>query len=308
MSLQLHENSITFGKYKGLTLKELLRDRKYCKWLIDQKWFQQQYEFLYNRIICHKPETYFIPEIFLNQTNIDNFVVNYKYFNFLPFDELKIELSENEKICYEYYIKIIESIKSRLQENIDDCAINPYDIKTPSSWLIKFEKKYNISRDIFKEFLVAHDLPTITTIIENVKKQGNIEYKTNKSYKIAQTNSKEQEKFWENLLKQYYLEDIYVQYKYLNCFFDFLNIKTNTVYECKLSLKDFDKDQYNKYSSIMNTYNIVYLIGYDCIMCMKNKIIYTTNTEKYLSIISKEFKIKGINNIEEYFKKFILKY
>jgi len=301
MSLQIEENSITFGKYKGLTLKELLRDRKYCKWLTEQKWFQHQYEFLYNRIVSHKPETYFISEKFLNKTNIDSFVVSYKYFNFLPFAQVKLELTETEKICYEYYINIINSIKSKLQENIDNCVINPYDIKTPSSWLIKFEKKYNISRDILKEFLIAHNLPTITTIIEDVKKQGNIEYKTNKSYKIAQTNSKEQEKFWENLLKNYYSEHIYVQYKYLNCFFDFLNIKTNTLYECKLSLKDFDKDQYNKYSSIMNTYNIIYLIGYDCIMCMKNKVIYTTNIEKY-NIISKEFKIKGINNINEYFK------
>jgi len=307
MSLQLDENSITFGKYKGLTLKELLRDRKYCKWLLEQKWFQQQYEFLYNKIKQHKPETYFIPEKFLSQQSIPNFVDDYKYFNFLPLNELKIELTENEKICYKYYTKIIDTIKSKLQENISDCVSNPYDVKTPSSWLIKFEKKYSISRDIFKEFLIANDLPTITSIIEDVKKQGNIEYKTNKSYKIAQTNSKEQEKFWENLLKQYYSEDIYVQYKYLNCFFDFLNIKTNTLYECKLSLKDFDKDQYNKYSSIMNTYNIIYLIGYDCVLCMKNKILYTTNTEKYrnyfFSIDSNDFKIKGINNINEYFTK-----
>ena len=40
----ISEDSINFGKYKNLTIKELLKDRKYCKWLLEQDWFSQQYE------------------------------------------------------------------------------------------------------------------------------------------------------------------------------------------------------------------------------------------------------------------------
>ena len=78
-----------------------------------------------------------------------------------------------------------------------------------------------------------------------------------------------------------YGEDIGTQFKYKNCIFDFIYIKTNTIYECKLSLKDFNEDQHNKYLITLNIYNIIYLIGTDCIIDISNKKLYTNNHDKY---------------------------
>ena len=39
-------NSINFGKYKGDILENMLKDRKYCNWLIGEDWFQKNYEYL----------------------------------------------------------------------------------------------------------------------------------------------------------------------------------------------------------------------------------------------------------------------
>ena len=41
--MELEVDSITFGKYKNGTLKDVLKDRKYCEWLVKQKWFQENY-------------------------------------------------------------------------------------------------------------------------------------------------------------------------------------------------------------------------------------------------------------------------
>jgi len=48
-------------------------------------------------------------------------------------------------------------------------------------------------------------------------------------------------------VKEKYGEEIGTQFKYHNCIFDFINISTNTIYECKLGLKDFNEDQHDKY-------------------------------------------------------------
>ena len=72
-----------------------------------------------------------------------------------------------------------------------------------------------------------------------------------------------------------------------NCIFDFLNISTNTIYECKLNIKDFNEEQYKKYLIILNKYKIIYLIDRDCIIDIDNKIIYTEDTTKYMLYISK---------------------
>ena len=32
-----------------------------------------------------------------------------------------------------------------------------------------------------------------------------------------------------------------------NCIFDFINIATNTIFECKLNIKDFNDEQFKKY-------------------------------------------------------------
>jgi hypothetical protein len=43
---ELNLNLFTFGIHNGKELKEVLRDRKYCKWLLEQNWFSEKYEYL----------------------------------------------------------------------------------------------------------------------------------------------------------------------------------------------------------------------------------------------------------------------
>ena len=46
----LSPDTITFGKYKNGTLQQLLKDRSYCTWLLQQEWFQTNYEYFHNRV------------------------------------------------------------------------------------------------------------------------------------------------------------------------------------------------------------------------------------------------------------------
>lgn len=311
----LNEDTITFGKYKDLTLSKMLRDRKYCTWLLEQEWFSKQYEYLYNRVKNYNPRICFVGkphyEIKL-ATSVEDFLANYEYFHLCPQEDLKLELDSNEKTCYNFYLKTIESLRQKIISNYES-GENPYDIKAPSSWLKKFEEKYAIPRDIFKEFLSAYDLPNVPYIVEDIKKVGGIEYKGAKSFIIAKEKSLIQEKFWENFLKTKYGEDIGTQYKFRNCFFDFIHIKTNTLYECKLGMKDFNEDQHNKYLTTLGYFSIIYLIGHDCIVNLKDQTIYTTDPDKYagyfLSLkdpnkfeeMVRNFPIIEIGNLEEYF-------
>jgi hypothetical protein len=310
----LNEDTITFGKYKDLTLTQMLRDRKYCTWLLEQDWFPKQYEYLYNRVKSHNPLCFFVTkphhEIKLG-CSVEEFVKNYEYFHLCPFEDLKISLNSNEETCYKFYLKTIESLKEKITNA--EIGSNPFDIKAPTSWLKKFEEKHAIPRDIFKEFLAAYDLPNIPYIVEDIKKVGGIEYKGAKSFIIAKEKSLVQEKFWEDILKARYGEDIGTQYKFRNCFFDFIRIKTNTLYECKLGLKDFNEDQHNKYVTTLGSFSMVYLIGQNCIIDLKDQTIYTTNPDAYagyfLSLkdpskfddLVKNFPIIEINSVEEYF-------
>lgn len=309
----LNEDSITFGKFKGLTLKEMLRDRSYCKWLLDQDWFQKQYEYLYNRVKEHLSQNPFLTnKTFSLNPNMDvkEFLNSYPYFHLPKTSELSITLSENEKKCYDAYLSIISSLKDQIGNDF----INPYDIKTPKSWLQKFETNTKLSRDILKEFLNAYNLPNITTIIEDIKKMGNIEYKGAKSFKIAKIKSLEQEAFWEAILKKIYGEEITVQHKFENCMFDFLRPSSRTLYECKLGLKDFNTDQYRKYdTALKHAYEIIYLISRDCIIDLKRKKIYTIDPSSYhayfmfvkkptkLDELIKNFEIVRLESIEQYF-------
>jgi hypothetical protein len=159
---------------------------------------------------------------------------------------------------------------------------NAFDIKAPTNWLNKFEKDCGIPRTEFKDFINAYGLPNIPYIIEDIKKEGGIEYKGAKSFLIAKARSEEQEKYWEQILKSKYGENIGTQFKYEKCIFDFINIITNTIFECKLSLKDFNEEQHIKYKLTLNKYRIIYLISRDCVIDMERGKIYTTNKDYYL--------------------------
>ena len=310
--MTLENDSITFGKYKGLTLSRVLRDRSYCKWLIQQEWFQTNYEFLYNRVIEYNPQSYFL-KLSTSEGEREDFLTTYEYFNLTPIEELQIQLSSVDMECYKYYILIISEIKDKIYQRIENEEENIWDIKAPSNWLKRFEKDTGIPRTDFKDFIDSYELLNIPYIIERIKKEGGVEYNGAKSFKIAKARSEAQELWWEEILKSRYGESLGTQFKYEKCIFDFINISTKTIFECKLGLKDFDESQYNKYRTALKEYRIIYLISTDCVIDIQKKMIYTSNIENYLlsnldikdpnwfhSLI-KEFKIVKINDLPSLF-------
>jgi len=90
-------------------------------------------------------------------------------------------------------------------------------------------------------------------------------------------------------------------------------IKTNTLYECKLGIKDFNEEQYKKYLATLGNFSMVYLIGQDCIIDLKKETIFTTRPEyyqKYFSslttpskfdLLVQNFCIIELSDISEYF-------
>lgn len=269
---ELTKDSINFGKYKGSNLQAVLKDRKYCIWLLEQEWFKTQYEYLYNQVKNHKPLEAFIKKYEMK----GDFIHDYKFFNLVP--PCEVELNETDKKCYEFYFGVIQALKNK----IDFGKENPYDIKAPTSWLKQFESGTGLSREIFKEFINSNELVNITSIVEDIKKVGNIEYKGAKSFLIAKEKSLSQEKFWEDMLKAKYGDEIDSQYKLEKCFFDFIRINSKLLYECKLGLKDFNEEQYRKYMLTLDKqYFLIYLIDRDCIIDMKERVVYTTDVEKY---------------------------
>ena len=281
---ELNLDTITFGKYKNGTLRQVLRDRSYCTWLLKQDWFKTNYEYLHNRVQEYEPLPYFLLDVLTDAcVPVDEltFEEKYKFFNLCPVEDLTLPLSNEDKKCYEYYIRMVEELKDRISERVDTCEENPYNIKAPCKWLQRFEKQCELKRSVFKDFINSHELPNIPTIVERIKKEGGIEYKGAQSFNIAKKRSLEQEAYWDNILKEKYGEDICSQYKYNKCIFDFININTNTIFEAKLGLKDFHLEQYNKYRIALEKYRIIYLIGYDAVINMEEKVIYTTNVDKY---------------------------
>jgi hypothetical protein len=268
----LDNETITFGKYKGKSLEFILKDRSYCKWLVKQDWFKNSYEYLFNRVNEYDPLIYFF-----NNPKGDTFLETYEYFNLK--ENIELNLSDNEKKSYEFYSDMINLLKNKIKnrENED----NIYDIKAPVKWLLTFEKKYSLKREVFKEFLSSYGLLNIPYILERIKKEGGLEYKGAQSFKIAKSRSEKQEKWWEEILKEKYGENIGTQFKYENCIFDFLNISTNTIFECKLGLKDFNEEQHTKYKLILDKFRIIYLISNDCVINLERKCVYTNNPDKY---------------------------
>lgn len=276
--MELNINLITVGKYKDKYLEDMLKDRSYCKWIVQQDWFKESYEYLYNKVKEYDPKVYFYNE----KETITNFIEDYKYFNFTPVDELKITLTESELLCYTFYLNTIEELKTKIKVRMTKKDDNIYDITAPSKWLQKFENETGLKREEFKTFINSYELPNITSILEDIKTTGGIVYKGSQSFKIAKKRSTEQEKYWENILKEKYKDLLGTQFKYENCIFDFINISTNTIYECKLNLKDFNEEQYNKYLLTLDKYNIVYLIGTDCVIDMDLETICTNDLLKYI--------------------------
>jgi hypothetical protein len=276
--MSLDYDLITFGKYKDKTLSDVLKDRNYCSWLQKQDWFQTSYEFLYNRIKEYKPKTYFIKDY---NGESKEFIYCYTYFNLIATENLKINLTESEMTCYNYYLALINDLKNKITERIETCKPNFFDIKAPVRWLKRFETDTEISREDFKIFLASYELPNIPYIVEDIKREGGIEYKGAQSFNIAKRNSLKQEKWWEELLKRRYGEDLGAQFKFEKCIFDFINISTSTIFECKLNLKDFNEEQHKKYLLTLNKYRIIYLIGNDTVINIEKSIIFTKNKGKY---------------------------
>jgi hypothetical protein len=272
----LSNESITFGKFKGLHVADVLKDRNYCSWLLKQEWFEVSYEYLYNRVNKYDPKVYFLLE-----PREGDFLESYQYFNLTPVNDIKLSLTDVEIICYTYYLKMIDKLKEKIITRIENNKDNPYNIKAPVKWLQKFEQECNTTRDEFKIFINSYELPNIPYITEAIKKEGGIEYKGAQSFNIAKKRSVEQEGWWEDILKKQYGENLGTQFKYEKCIFDFLNISTNTIFECKLGLKDFNEEQHSKYVLTMNEYRIIYLIDRDCVIDMQRQIIYTLSPERY---------------------------
>jgi len=281
---KLSTETITFGKYKDKTLSQLLRDRKYCAWLLQQEWFRTNYEYLYNRVINHKPINYFLVK---PRDDATHFLDRYKFFNLKTLENVeKLNiLDDTEKKCYAHYLDSIAKFRDKIATRVEEFKANPFDIKAPTKWLQEFEMKVGIPRDNYKEFLAAYELPTIPHIIEDIKKEGGIEYLGLKTFLIAKQNSENQENWWYDVMKEKYGENVCSQYKYKNCFFDFLNISLNTIFECKLGLKDFNSEQYRKYLLALEEYKIIYLIGRDAVIDLSSRVIFTTNVTKYVGYI-----------------------
>jgi len=301
--VELKNDTITFGKYKNKTLSDVLKDRSYCKWLIKQEWFVNNYSYLFNRIREYEPLSYFIYSL---DKDKNNFLHQYEFFRLKTLDDVNLNLTETEKKCYEYYTELVNDIKRKINSRIESEQDNPYDIKAPTKWLQKFEKEYEIDRSLFKYFLSSYELPNLPYIIERVKKEGGIDYKGAQSFNIAKKRSIVQEKWWEEILKFRYGEDISIQFKYENCIFDFLNISTSTIFECKLGLNDFNEEQHKKYKVTLDKYRIIYLISDDCVIELGRKAIFTTNPHKYSAYLSRIDSKNNITYLDELIKDFIV--
>lgn len=300
----LSTETITFGKYKNGTLNQILKDRSYCEWLKKQDWFFTNYEYLYNRVKEYDPSNHFVNTITTNQ-NV-SFIESYKYFRLIPLEELKLptgDLTDDEKKCYLFYIKTINDLKNKIIDR-QSTSLNIYDIKAPVKWLQNFEKNYGLNRSIFKNFIDSYGLPNITYIVEDIKKEGGLEYKGAKSFIIAKKRSEDQETFWEKILKEKYGENIGTQFQYENCIFDFINIHTNTIFECKLGVKDWNEKQHKKYMLTLNKYKIIYLISYDCIINMEKGEIYTLEKNKYEEYLLHIPNMKKSSKFDNFIEKF----
>lgn len=280
--MELTQTTFTVGKYKGQHLERVLKDRSYCRWLIKQEWFKTGYEYLHNRIADYDPTVYFLKRGEGGEGGEGEFVDTYKYFNLVPPGEVEVDLTDDERTCYAYYVDTVDNLRARIREREANGDENIYAVKAPVKWLQKFEQESELPRSAFKDFMTSYDLPNITYIVEDIKKEGGIEYKGAKSFLIAKERSEKQEAYWEEILKKAYDEDLGTQYKYKDCCFDFICIPSKTIFECKLGFKDLLTEQYKKYRIALCEYKIVYLIGYSILVSISEGKIYTTDVQSVI--------------------------
>lgn len=321
MSDLLKQDIINFGKYNGKNIIHLLKDRDYSRWFISQQDLCNKYTYIYNKIKDYNPLTYFLksPITIPPLPKASEFLEKYPYFNLKSIKEVQenneIELTYSDIKAYEFYLQSIEQIKAKINYNMIG-AVNDTDkeaafnIKAPTNLMKTFETKTEINREEFKNFLSSNDLPPITTIIEDVKKVAGIEYKGNKTYKIARENSQKQEAYWEGILRAKYGDDIAAQYNFERrdedgntlgkCLFDFINLPCKILYECKLHIKDFNDKQFEKYKlTVGSSFKILYLIDRDCIIDIDNCLLKTTNVNKYIGVKMSLLKKKQLTEFED---------
>lgn len=309
----IDKNILSFGEYKGWHIQDVLRIRGMRIWIRSKEFIKKDYEYIYNCAMEYNPREKFIDwdAIPDQEKSKDNllFYDTYIFFHLLPYSRLKnIQLRDNlEIMCYNYYFNLVSDLKSKVEFRMENELENMYDIKAPKNWLNDLDKGTDettgdINRDMFKEFIEAYDLPNITEVVRDIKAAGGIEYKGHDARIISKRNSEKQEAHWEEILKGMSGDNIGIQFKHEKCIFDFINFEKKIVYECKLSLKDFDKKQYDKYLVTVDCYKIVYLISTDCVIDTQEMIVYTLNIPKYESYITNI----SYNNNPTYLDKILL--
>lgn len=75
--------ALTFGKYRGQPVSVLAGDKSYCDWLVNQDWFRQKYQNVYNVIINNfskpedTPEHNSLQAMFLDEDFVKKFAFKY---------------------------------------------------------------------------------------------------------------------------------------------------------------------------------------------------------------------------------------
>jgi hypothetical protein len=278
MTSTLTENTITFGKYKGKTLDVVLRDRGYCAWLLSSfPDFNVKYEYLFNRIQEYDPLPHFLHPL----PETEGFVNRYRFFNLRSTDELTLPLTDMDRSIYTWYRAQVFKIRDAISERIASGHPEPYKIKAPTRLKQKFCSETGLEGKALDEMLKAYDLPNVISVImADVKREAGIEYKGGNAFVIAKKRSEDQEYWWETVLKQSYGEDLCMQYVLDHCIFDFIHIRSQTIFECKLGFTEFNKEQFDKYQHTLKGYTIVYLVGNN------DKAIRKDHTNDYIIDVS----------------------
>lgn len=160
---------VSFGKYKGKSINELMKDNDYKNWLIKQSFFKNQYPDLYNAVINYK-----------------------KPINLLE------ECEKN--LCYDILEKIGEYFKlpenNKNYENCKSRILNP-EI-SPFTWVWNNFNDYDLNHDDRYIPELTKEKNQIINVFNHRKKLYNVlvnDYKDNKFLK--NNNFYEYDKYWD---------------------------------------------------------------------------------------------------------------